>query len=65
MQKGNNGFDSLIDVHTTALEENSKMIAKMLKSLSKKKLSKNDLKTVQFIKKELKRLDKELDNLGE
>ena len=58
------GFDNLINVHTSALEENSKMIAKMLKELSKKKLSSSNIKDIKFIKKELKRLDKELDNLG-
>ena len=59
------GFDNLINVHTSALEENSKMIAKMLKELSKKKLSLSNIQDIKFIKKELKRLDKELDNLGE
>ena len=61
----NTGFDNLINVHTVALEENSKMIAKMLKELSKKKLSSSNIKDIKFIKKELNRLNKELDNLGE
>lgn len=63
--QGNNGFDGLINVHTHALEENSKEIANMLESLSEKKLSKQELRTLDFIKKELRRLDKEIDNLGE
>ena len=60
-----NGFESLIGVHTAALEENSKAIGDMLQILSKKVLNKADKKTLDGIKKELKRLDKELDNLGE
>ena len=63
--QGNSGFDGLINVHTYALEENSKEIANMLESLSEKKLSKQELRTLDFIKKELRRLDKEIDNLGE
>lgn len=59
------GFDSLINVHTAALEENSNMIAKMLEELSNKKLSTNNIKDIKFIKRELKRLNNELDNLGE
>ena len=63
--QGSNGFDGLINVHTHALGENSKEIADMLKALSKKELNKQELKTLDFIKKELRRLDKEIDNLGE
>ena len=59
------GFDNLINIHTAALEENSNMIAKMLEELSNKKLSANNIKDIKFIKRELKRLNNELDNLGE
>lgn len=63
--QGNNGFDSLINVHTRALEENSREIAEMLKELSTKSLSRSDIKSINLIKRELKRIDKEIDNLGD
>ena len=61
----NSGFDNLISSHTAALQENSDMIVRMLKELSKKQLSASNKKEIQFIKKELNRLNKEIDNLGE
>ena len=61
----NKGFDGLLGAHVSALEDNSKAIEEMLKVLSSKKLTPSNLKELKFIKKELKRLDDNLDSLGD
>ena len=63
--QSDNGFENLIKVYTYALQDNSAEIAAMLEELSCRKLSKQDIRTLGSIKKELRRLDKEIDNLGE
>lgn len=63
--QGVSGFEGLLNVHTYALQKNSMEIEEMLKILSSKKVSKGYSKDVDFIKKELKRLNKEIDSLGD
>ena len=63
--QGSSGFEGLLNIHTAALESNSKEIEKMLKVLSKKDVPKGLQNEIKFIKKELKRLNDEIDNLGE
>lgn len=63
--QGSSGFEGLLNVHINALEENSKEIEAMLQALSKKKLNESDKKSLDFVRKELKRLNAEIDNLEE
>ena len=69
MQKKNNnqsnGFDDLLEVHTRALEENSKSVVEILELLSDKKLSIKDRKNLNKIKREIKNIDITIDSLGE
>lgn len=58
------GFSSLIDSYIIALEDNSKEISDVLKSLKGRKLSKREKKMFDEFKKELERLDKKLDKIG-
>lgn len=69
MQNQNNsqpsGFDNLLEVHTRALEENSKSVVEILELLSDKQLSIKDRKNLNRIKRELKNIDTTIDSLGE
>ena len=69
MQNQNNnqpsGFDNLLEVHTRALEENSKSVVEILELLSDKQLSIKDRKNLNKIKREIKNIDSALDSLGE
>ena len=69
MQNQNNsqpsGFDNLLEVHTRALEENSKSVVEILELLSDKQLSIKDRKNLNKIKRELKNIDTTIDSLGE
>ena len=65
VSQARDGFDSLVAVHTSALQENSREILEMLEILSEKKLSPRDLKTLKYIKRELKDLDDEIDKIGD
>lgn len=62
-----NGFDNLIGIHTAALEENSDMIAVMLQTLAdkakKKPLSMQEKQILKKITRELKSIDKDLEDL--
>lgn len=62
-----NGFDNLIGVHTAALEENSDMIALMLQAIAdktkNKPLSIKDKESLKKITRELKSIDKDLEDL--
>lgn len=60
----NKGFESLLGVHTQALEDNSKSVVEILEILSDKKLSARDKSALNKIKKEIKDIDKRLDKLG-
>jgi hypothetical protein len=59
-----NGFDGLLSVHTEALKHNSDEISGILKVLSEKsdKLTPSELNTLKSINKEIKALDKSLDD---
>lgn len=61
--KNNKGFESLLSVHTNALEENSKSIVEILEILTDKELSVKDKKALKKIKRSLSLIDDELDNL--
>ena len=61
----NDGFNNLIDVHTRALEENSERIIEALELLKDKKLTESDKKALSKIKSNLKRLNKDIDILGD
>lgn len=69
MQKQNNnqpsGFDNLLEVHTRALEENSKSVVEILELLSDKQLSIKDRKNLNKIKREIKNIDTTIDSLGQ
>ena len=69
MQNQNNnqpsGFDNLLEVHTRALEENSKSVIEILELLSDKQLSIKDRKNLNKIKRELKNIDTTIDSLGQ
>ena len=58
------GLTALLGVHTKALEENSQSVVEILELLSLKTLTPRDKNALKKIKKELKGIDKRLDNLG-
>lgn len=58
------GFDSLINVHTKALEDNSKSLIELLQIISEKELSEREKNQLKAIKKDLNSIDKRIDNLG-
>jgi hypothetical protein len=58
------GFSSLVDGYTLALEDNSFMITAMLEELSKRELSKEDKKALDFIGKGLEKIDRNINKLG-
>ena len=60
----NKGFEQLLGVHTAALEENSQSVVEILQLLSEKQLSAKDKNSLKKISRELKSVDKRLDNLG-
>lgn len=64
-QCASNGFDTLISSYTVALEDNSESIADMLQLLSGRELTKSDLKALRGIKRDLDRINKDLDSLGD
>lgn len=57
-------FDSLLNVHTKALEENSKSVVEILELLAEKNLSFTDKKKLKKIKNDIKTLDNKVDSLG-
>ena len=59
------GFSDLIGVYEEELKENSEEIAEVLQILQRKELSKSNIKELKKIKRELKRIDSILDDLGE
>lgn len=62
--QGGSDFDSLLNVHTKALEENSKSVVEILELLAEKNLSFTDKKKLKRIKNDLKTLDNKVDSLG-
>jgi hypothetical protein len=60
----NKGFEQLLGVHLNALEENSQSLVEILQILSEKKLSAKDKSSLKKISRELKSVDKKIDNLG-
>ena len=60
----NKGFEQLLGVHLNALEENSQSVVEILQILSEKKLSAKDKNSLKKISRELKSVDKKIDNLG-
>lgn len=58
------GFVSLVDSYTSALENNSSIISSMLDELTKRELTEDEKKSLRSIEKDLKRIDKGISNLG-
>ena len=63
-QSSNKGFNDLLEVHTVALENNSKSVVEILELLSEKNLSIKDKEDLKKIKRELSSIDKRVDTLG-
>lgn len=63
-QAANKGFEQLLGVHLNALEENSQSVVEILQILSEKELSAKDKSALKKISRELKSVDKKIDNLG-
>lgn len=57
-------FSALIDGYTLALEDNSMMITAMLEELSKRELSKDEIKAVNSLGRDLEKIDKNINKLG-
>ena len=57
------GFESLLDVHTMALEENSKSVVEILELLTEKELSVRDKRMLKKMKRELSSIDRDIDSL--
>ena len=65
MKRKNKNFEkAILDSHTQALEDNSRSIVEILEVLSNSPLSASNKKALGKIKRELKDIDKKLDNLG-
>ena len=62
--KEEDGIQDLIEVHTLAIENNSKSLVEILEALSKKELSYTDRADLKKIKRELTFIDKKVDSLG-
>lgn len=62
--KNNSGFEELLEVHTAALENNSKDVVELLEILSGKELSFKDKESIKKIRKELQSIDNKIDSLG-
>ena len=60
----NKGFEQLLGVHMSALEENSQSVVEILELLKDKKLSAKDKSSLKKISRELKAVDKRIDSLG-
>lgn len=65
MHNEKTGYDSLLLGFTNALEDNSKIIGDALEALASRKLSEKDKKELRSIKRDLKRIDSSLNNLGQ
>ena len=63
-QSKNSGFEELLEVHTAALENNSKDVVELLEILSGKELSFKDKESIKKIRKELQSIDDKIDSLG-
>ena len=63
-RSANKGFESLMGVHTQALEENSKEVVEILEVLAQRSLSHSQKSDLKKVKNELKSIDKKLDKLG-
>ena len=57
-------FSALMDGYTLALEDNSMMITAMLEELSKRELSKDEIKAINSISRDLEKIDKNINKLG-
>ena len=57
-------FSALMDGYTLALEDNSMMITAMLEELSKRELSKDEIKAINSISRDLEKIDKNISKLG-
>lgn len=57
------GFEQLLGVHLNALEENSQSLVEILQVLSEKKLSAKDKNSLKKISRELKAVDRRIDNI--
>lgn len=58
------GFEQLLGVHMNALEENSQAVVEILEILKDRALSVKDKSSLKKISKELKAVDRKVDNLG-
>lgn len=56
------GFSNLLNIHTNALEENSKKVVEILELLTNKSLSIKDRNTLKKMKKEIATIDNRLDD---
>ena len=63
-RSNNDGFEELLNVHTQALEANSKIVVELLEALSSKNLSFKDKESLKKIKRELQSIDNKVDSLG-
>ena len=63
-RSNNDGFEELLNVHTQALEANSKIVVELLEVLSGKELSFKDKESLKKIKRELQSIDSKVDSLG-
>ena len=59
----NKGFEQLLGVHMDALEENSQAVVEILELLKKKKLSVRDRNSLKKVSRELRAVDKRIDNI--
>ena len=59
------GFNNLIDMHTGALQENSERIVEALEMLQDKSLSYEDKRALSKIRSGLKKLNKDIDIIGD
>ena len=64
-KKSSKGFEDLLEVHTKALENNSKSVIEILEVLSKRNLQIKDREALKRINKEIKALDRRVDSLDD
>lgn len=62
-KKSNKGMEDLLDVHTKALENNSKSLVEILELLSHRDLQLKDKEALKKVKRELKVIDRKVDSL--
>ena len=63
-QENKDGFSSLIDAYTYALQDNTEIISQMLEELAKRKLSKKDKDDLKKISREFNSIENQINKLG-